>query len=319
MKITFNIPTEPYRQRLCLISVTVAIVLAVLRVALTPLAFEIALPYGIVLGLTGVTVVALLVLSAVKHIPPVTVGGTMARVLAVAAAVLGAAMVTYIVAEFREWVLRQYTTSPFETVNKTDQVFSVLLIVSGLLSGALFLLLAVRWWRTGVTARCAFPLLSLAPVLWGWVRLVRYITSYTSTLGLFRNLYDLGMIVAEVLFFMLLARYISGVYEKDSRFLLGISLCTGLLCAISGIAQIAFFVTQNAAAFETCALVAAPDFGVALFAFAFAFAQVFGIPQDVEDTQESQPTEPVNTEDGDGAEFLLSDDWFNVYDPDKDD
>ena len=162
------------------------------------------------------------------------------------------------------------------------------------------------------------PLLALAPVLWGWMRLIRYITSYASSLGLFRNLYDLGTIVFEILFFVVLARYLSGVGDKVSWYFFGISLCTGLLCTVSGAAQFVFFLAQDAASFETCALVTAPDFSVALLAFSVAFSQAFGdgyvepiTPEVVEKVEEYDP------EEGEGAEYLLSDQWFSVYDPEE--
>lgn len=312
---------EQYGRHACLLAVAAAVVIAVLRIALTPIAFDEPLPYGIALFVTGGLLAFLLALSGIKYIPSIAVEGRMARFYAATAAVTGGAMVVFslvIVYEFHTYGVLPY---PDRTIaSGVDRLFFHLLVAAGLAAGALFLWLAVCWWRAGVTVRKFHPLLALAPVLWSWMRLIRYITSYVSSLGLFRNLYDLGTIVFEMLFFVLLARYVSGMGDKASRFFFGVSLCTGLLCTVSGAAQVVFFFLQDAVSFETCALVTAPDFSVALLAFATAFSQAYGKAYE-------EPSEPENEEqaeveedpdDGEGAEYLISDQWFAVYDPEED-
>ncbi len=316
MKTEKTIQAEQYGRYACFLAVATAVVIAVLRIALTAIAFEEPLPYGVTLGITGAILVFILVMSRIKSTPIVTVGGRMARVCAAAAAVTGAAMAVFSIVIAYEW--QRYGVMPYPnktTPNGADVLFFYLLVIAGMVAGAVFLVLSVCWWRSKATVRKLHPLLALAPVLWSWMRLIRYITSYASALGLFRNLYDLGTIVFEMLFFVLLARYLSGVGDRVSKFFFGVSLCTAILCTVSGAAQAIFFFSQDAISFETCALVVSPDFSVVLLAFAFAFSQAFGTAyEELTETEEDEPGDP---EDGEGAEYLISDDWFMMYAPEE--
>lgn len=318
MKLQQNKMTQQQLQQTCVLTAVAAVLLAVWRTALTPTAFDQPLPYGVVLGVTGILLAVLLAVCALKSTPPITVGGRMARVSAAGAAVAGATMLIASLVIAHQWFTLGIMPYPSRTsVSGIDGFFICVWVVAGLAAGAFFLSLAVSWWCRGVCGRRFMPLLALAPVLWSWVRLIRYITSHVSSLGLYRNLYDLGTIVFEMLFFVVFARYVSGVREKHSRFFFGLSLCTGLLCTISAVTQAALFLAQDRMAFETCALVMAPDFGVALLSFVTAFAQGYGIPCEEGDFE--LPEEPQEDDgDGDGAEYLISDQWFTVYDPEDD-
>ena len=318
MKQQQNGMTQQQIRQICVLTAVAAGVLTIWRTALTPTAFEQPLPYGIALGVTGFLLVAVLGLCALKSTSPITVGGRMTRVSAAAAAVVGGTMLISSLVTAHKWFTLGIMPYPSKiSAGSTDGFFICLWIIAGLAAGAFFLVLAVTWWCTRVCRRRFMPLIALAPVLWSWVRLIRYITSHVSSLGLYRNLYDLGTIVFEMLFFIVFARYVSGVAEKPSRFFFGISLCTGLLCTISALTQAALFLAQDQTAFETCALVTAPDFGVALLVFVTAFAQGYGTP--CEDENFEQPEKPLepDDDDGEGAEYLISDQWFSVYDPEK--
>lgn len=317
MKQQQNEMTQQQLRQVCVLTTVAAVLLAIWRTALTSTAFDEPLPYGIALGVTGVLLVVLLILCALKSTNPITVGGPMARVSAAGAAVAGTTMLLASLIIAHQWFVLGIMPYPSRTVvGGIDGLFVCLLIIAGLLGGVFFLSLTVNWWCRGVCKRHFMPLIALAPVLWSWVRLIRYITSHVSSLGLYRNLYDLGTIVFEMLFFIALARYVSGVGEKPSRFFFGLSLCTGLLCTISVMTQVALFFEQDRVAFETCALVMAPDFGVALLSFVIAFSQGYGTPCEEEGFE--QPKEPLE-DDGDdaGAEYLISDQWFTVYDPEE--
>ena len=317
MKRQKNGITQQQLRQLCVLTAVAAGLLAIWRTVLTPSAFEQPLPYGIMLVATGALTAVLLMLCALKKPVPITAGGRMARVSAAAAALTGATLLVTSAVIAHEWFTLGIVPYPSRLIiGSTDKLLIYLWIVAGLAAAAFFLLLAVNWWCAGVCRRRFMPLLAVAPVVWSWVRLIRYITSHVSSLGLYRNLYDLGTIVFEMLFFVALARYVSGVAEKPSRFFIGLSLCTGLLCTISAVTQAALFIKQDLAAFETCALVMAPDFGVAALAFVTAFAQGYGIPCEDEEKPIDEPSE--TDDDGAGAEYLISDQWFTVSDSEDD-
>ncbi len=317
MKYTTKDNTIRFSRYVCFLTVAATVFLAILRIALTPIATSQPILYGVALGTTVILLACLLIFSKTKIEESSAVSGDVVRVFAAFASVAGAAWVVFSIATLFNW----WTTQTMPYPNKTlatafDKGCLYLLAAMGLVAGLLFLRLAVRWWQTKQITAVQVPVLALAPVAWTWVRLVRYITSHVSATGLFRNAYDLGMILFEMVFFLLLARYIAGVGNKASRMIFGVSLCTGLLCAISSISQVTFFLLQNGTAFQTVLLVIAPDFGIGLLAFSFAFSHAYG-EKIVCDSQELDAQQPEEIEELGGAEFLISDTAFAMYDPDE--
>lgn len=308
----------PDTRHACLLAIPTAVVIALLRTVLTPLATAYPLPYGIVLGVAALLLVGLFVFCRIRQTEPVAVGGRAAAVAAIGAAVTGATFLVFAVVSAVNWVAFNVMPYPNKAAPANiDKMFCLFMIGTAALSGLFFFTLAIRWLRAGYTGRYQLLVPALVPVIWSWFRLIRYITSYASLVGLFRDLYELSTILFEMVFFFLFARYLAGDEENRSPFFVGVSLCTGFLCTVSCLTQAALFVVQNETAFDTCALVVAPDFGVALLAFAVAFAQCFGKPQAEEVPEQPEEIDTTSLEDGEGAEFLIGDDWFTVYDPDE--
>ncbi len=320
-----QINLKPYYRYLCIVAAAVGVVFAFLRIVLTPLAFDQPAPYGVALGATLLLVAVFLAFCALDGQRMTAFGGRVSRFVSASAIILGATFVIFSFAAVFLWLTEQQMPFPQKPmVGTMDEALLYIYLIAGLLSGVLFAFLAIRWLHDRKTTRGLLPLLALAPVVWSWVRIIRYITSYVSTTGLFRNLYDLATIVFELLFFVLFAHYIARVNERRSRFFFGVSLCTGVLCTVSGVSQVVFFLMQDQQAFNTCILVTAPDFAVALFAFAMAFAHAYGMPceeepcePEAEEVAEQPDPSEEDPEDGPGAEFLLSDEMFTVYDPEE--
>ncbi len=319
---------QPNYRCLFIMTAVAAVLFAMLRIVLTPIAFEQPTPYALALGATLLLVVVVLGYGALQKQPLCATSGRATRPAVAVAIVTGATFVIFSFASAFSWFTERKMPFPEKPIVGTaDVALLYVYLIAGLLSGVLFACLAIHWLHENKTTRGIAPLLALSPVLWSWARVIRYITSYVSTTGLFRNLYDLAMIVFEMLFFVLFARYLARVEETGSRFFFGVSVCTGLLCTISGISQIVFFLLQDQRSFDTCMLVAAPDFAIAWFAFAMAFAQAFGNPceeepieaEEEEEESSAEDDEDYDPEDGVGAEFLLSDEWFVVPDVEEED
>ena len=310
---------EPIYSAACMVAVVAAGLFTVLRVAMAPIANKAPQAYTFSLCILLLFAAALVAYSALAKKEPVVVRGKCAYVSSAAAAVTGVAFAVFTVLSALNWWLFGAMPYPDKAVpSKLDVVFLFALLITGALAAVWFVLVGVRWFREGQTVCMPSYLLALTPVVWCWVRLIRYITSYVSLVGFFNNVHEVGTMVLETVFFLLLAGAISGVWKKPSRFFIAVSLCTGIFCTVSALSQTWFFIVQDAASFASSALVIAPDFAVAFLAFATAFSQSVGTP--VEEDTEEAPNDAVplsgdETEDGDGAEFLLSDEWFAVYDP----
>lgn len=301
-----------------------AAILALLRTALTPLAADNPLPYCILLGGTGLFVAALFTLSAQWKTEPIAVAGKPACGGAASAALAGCLFTVFSVKLAYDWFNNHVMPYPAKSaIDSFDVLLVYVFILSGFVAGGFFLLTAWRWWTDKQTTRGMLAIPALAPVLWSWVRLIRYITSYVSAQGLFRNIFDLSMMLFEMLFLLFFARYISRVGEKPSCFFFSVALCAGVLCAVSCITQTALFAVQNEIAFGTCALVVSPDFGIAVLALFTAFTQSLDAACKEEGTPYSATPLIKNEsnsrgDDGEGAEFLISDEWFAVHDTEDD-
>ena len=296
---------EPVYRTACMVAAVAAVLFTVMRVALTPIADAAPLAYAFSLCVLLLFVIAVAVYSALAKKEPIVVRGKSAYVSAAAATITGVSFLVYTILSVLNWWLYQAMPYP-------DKALAAIWL----------LCVGIRWWCAGKTVKVPMYGLALAPVVWCWVRLIRYITSYVSLGGLFHNVYEIGTMIFETLFFMLLIKVITGVGKQPSRFFMSVSLCTGFFCTISALSQAWFFIVQDAASYSTTLLVTAPDFAVAFLAFAVAIAQSVGIPADAEEEQSIPVTvtkSDEEMEDGDGAEFLLSDEWFTVYDPDDED
>ncbi len=274
------------------------------RVVIAPQADKHNGTYGTLLIITAITLVGLLVWCGLKREELREVYGTPATVTAAATLFTGALLTVSSVFTAVRWLVGRELPYPQKVLlTATDKLFFGGLVVCGLLGGVFFVCLAAQWWQAKRVVRGFFPLMALFPVFWSWFRLLRYETSHVSAVGTYRSLLDLGVLVAEMLFLLAFARFAANVQEKPQRFLVGLSLCTGLLCTSGALTRFAMFCSQEGAAFEESALILAPDIGFAVLAFAVAFGQAFGseekspTPEESELEQTDAPRAPLELED----------------------
>lgn len=270
------------------------VLLTLWRVVIAPQSSKHSVSYGVLLVLTAVLLVALLVWCGQKREELREVYGMSATVTAAATLFTGALLIVSSVFTATRWLfLRELPYPQKDFLTATDKLFVFGLVVCGLLGGVFFVCLSAQWWKTKSVTRGHFPLMALFPIFWSWFRLLRYETSHVSAVGTYRSLLDLGVLVAEMLFLMAFARFAANVQEKPQRFLVGLSLCTGLLCTSGALTRFAMFCSQEGAAFEESALIAAPDIGFAVLAFAVAFGQAFASEPPTPKAEEvDEPDEP---------------------------
>lgn len=259
-------------------AVVAAAVLSVMRVIAMPRVVEGTAGIGsniAMLALTAAVLIALLLSGGVKRRPGKVLRGRALSAVTVGALFTGAAMIVSSVVAMADWMIEKQLPYPANvTVTDTDGTLLYLLVLLGVVSGGFFLFLSFRWFPSGRTERGILRVVALAPVLWCWIRIFRYELSYISSLNVYRNIYDLLLIIVEMLFFLGFARYVSGQEENPSRFLTGLSLCAGVLATAACATRVAMALSGNAEAFNACGLTTAADLGVAVLAFAFGFGQL---------------------------------------------
>lgn len=247
------------------------------RILLMPYVIAGTVPNSLQTGLLAFTLIVLAVILFLCGIRP-DEGKALERGavrMPVFGMLLTAVLMTFsAVFAFFRWAVHGEMPFPQKiTVTAVDKLLFYLLVLFLFLGGVFFFCLAFVWFTQRRSKRGILAVAALAPIVWIWLRLGRYETSYVSSLNLFRNLYDIFMLVAEMLFFLSFARYVSRVEEKPGRLLVGTALCTGMLAASGVLVRGALLITGNKDAAQISGLIASPDLGIAVLAFVFAYAQ----------------------------------------------
>ena len=148
--------------------------------------------------------------------------------------------------------------------------------VFGLLAGAWALLQGYAWLTTGQLCRGKYPLLTLAFVLWLWLRLARYVISYASAVSVVETFYDYAMLVASLLFAMAFARYISGQTDYQSPTVFWTALATALCGVSATCTRFVMYLMGETEAYRASELARPTDLMVAVFAAMVAVALALG-------------------------------------------
>ena len=260
------------------------VVLSILRVVLAPriAAGETVFGSAALFFLVLASAAALLFLSPKK---PAAAPASGSSLLSFGAVFSGALFVTSAVwtyfrfKNFGEW---PFPAPPSPTTLSTTLL--ILLCVFALISGVFFIMQGVAW-RSGSSLKGWAPLLALAPLVWSWIRICQYETSYYSSLNVLLHWYDMAALLLEMLFFLMLARFVAGT-DRAPRLICGVSLAAGTLLTAACVTRVTMALLGEQAAFQNSGLVSAVDLGVIFITFGFAQAYT---PSEEKPQEEEQP------------------------------
>lgn len=259
-------------------AVLLSAVLAAVRVFVTPrlVTGETGVGFGpVVLILGAVILVGLLLAGGVKRVSARELSGGRLTMVTVGALLTGCTLLLSSVLTLADFMMNKTMPYPInQQITDRDESLLYLLVITGLLAGGFFLFLAFRWFPSGRTVRGVLRLTALAPVLWCWIRVFRYELSYISSLSVYRHVFDLLLILFEMLFFLVFARYVASEEEQLPPMTVGVSLCTGVLAVAACVTRVAMLLAGNKEAFDACGLLTAADLGVAVLSLSFAFGQL---------------------------------------------
>lgn len=186
-------------------------------------------------------------------------------------------------------------------------------VLSALAGGVFFVMTAIRWYLNGATTRVSNGVMALLPVVWMWVRILWYMTAFASAANRFRSLFEIGMLLFEMVFLFTFARHLAGMEEDAPRFVIPTALSAAMLGLVVCFTRFAAYVMQDADLFGSTALLVAPDPFVAVLAGVFAATQLmprFYREEDSvveEEKPEELPAVPAEESDEeDDTPFLLS-------------
>ncbi len=186
------------------------------------------------------------------------------------------------------WVVYKQVPPPAEYIyNRIDLVASVASLLFGVLGGVYLVMQGFAWMSQSTKHQSTRNWLALTPVLWMWFRLARYEISYSSTIDIRESFFDFAVLVFASLFFLQLARMVSGIGAEPKNSLLIFALCTAMVSLSH--APTALNDASSGMPIGYL-LIALADLVIGFFALSLAALQVFQKPSNTE-TKATQNTE----------------------------
>lgn len=273
-----------------ILTAVMAVAVAVLRMALLPLLTAPELGWFrwnyLPIGLLAVTIAAVFILGRFpKEEARRVISGKPLFIPATAGVLGGGILAAMAIYDAGKWFFYKETPPPNKEVfSNLDAITLALMLLAGILGGIALIRCWLTWIEMGRTRAGIFPIWALTPALWAWLRLARYEMSYISAVDFSQNFFDFMMMIFQLLFFFMLARYISGMGSKPSRLLPAFALCTGLFSLSGSAAQLAVFLNGEKLRYAAGNMASITDFIIGVFAMLFAFVLIWkGRPETAED------------------------------------
>lgn len=227
-------------------------------------------------GMIAVTLISMLIIAVLcfsKTAAPAATNGVTRSMSGWVATFCGALLIMSVVLDTFRWVIHGHIPPPNDFIlNNIDRWTLILSLLCGSFAGIFMIVQGFNWMAGSARNSKVLSWLSLTPVLWMWFRLARYEISYASTIDISHSFYDFAALVTASLFFLQLARAITGVGAQSKNGLVIFALFTGITALSS--APLIFYSLAEGAPISSL-LIALVDATVGFFAFAIAFAPIF--------------------------------------------
>ena len=164
----------------------------------------------------GVAMLFAFILCRLCKSPATTIDHRQLASVSTVSILCGAALILCTAFEVYAW----FKTSRAEhapLVSGIDGLLQIVMWVLGVFGGAFLVRLGFMWLTRYISYHGKHRLWALLPVLWAWVRLARYVMSYSSTVQVDKHLGEFAMLVFTLLFFFSFARYVGAVGKEGAR------------------------------------------------------------------------------------------------------
>ncbi len=190
----------------------------------------------------------------------------------------GAMLIMSTVLDLFCWIIYHQVPPPNRHIlNNVDFYSLVCSLLFGACGGVFMILQGFNWMAQSTRHQKWLAWLSLTPVLWMWFRLARYEISYASTIDISESFFDFASLVTASLFFLQLARVLTGIGAQPKNGLVIFAFFT-TIASLSG-APLTFYRLSQGATISNL-LIAIVDATVGLLAFMIAVGQIFSKPQE---------------------------------------
>lgn len=271
------------RKAAALLAFVATIVATVMRIFLTPRMLdtetgEFQISY-VIIGILLVAIVAVFILTLAGKDPLPAAAQLDKRTrapIAYSGMLFGSILLVISSMYFLNLLATGKTPPPNETIiNKLDLTTLLLTLLFGILAGVFFIWLGMMLVSGHMKQTSSLSVVALAPVVWIWMRLVRYEVSYASAIQVSESFYDFMMLIFTMLFLFMFARYISNTGMRSPRMLIVYALCTMLLSLSGTVTKFTLYAMMEIDACQSCRLADLTDFGVGIFALFTVLALVF--------------------------------------------
>lgn len=227
--------------------------------------------------LGGVVLLVVLILCRLCKSPATTIDHRQLASVSTVSILCGSAMLLCSVFEVGVFLKTGETPAPNTTViSGADGLLMALTWVCGILGGAFLAWLGFSWLTRYISYHGQHRLWALTPMLWGWMRLARYVVSYSSTVNVEKNISEFLMLIFTLLFFFAFARYVAAVGDesKTSPILLFYACGAFLFSATAAVIRLAGYWNRSLAS-SLPQMAGAADMAVGLLALAVAVAVAY--------------------------------------------
>lgn len=189
----------------------------------------------------------------------------------------GAALLICTLFDVGIWIADGRTPAPNEVIiSGIDGLLLILMFVFGALGGVFLVMLGFSWLTRNVSQHGQMRLMALAPMVWAWMRLARYVVSYSSAVDVKKNLGEFLMLIFTILFFFSFARYVAAVGKagRKTPMLLFYACGAFLFSSTSAVTRLAGYWIEGVVS-ETAQMAGAADMAVGLLALAVAIGVAY--------------------------------------------
>jgi hypothetical protein len=227
--------------------------------------------------------------------------------MSVSALVLGFVLIISSTFDWWRWMSFGRTPPPNDVViSNLDSITLTITLIFGILAGMFFVYLGSRSIGQGLVIGPKLSIFALAPVVWIWVRIVRYEISYASAIPVEQSFYDFVMIIFTMLFLFSFSKYISKIGEerRSNQSLLFFALCTTLMSLSGPLTSVSLYMLGETEAYNASRLAGFHDLCIGVFALCTSVVLVFSHRKP--DLQPEFASEPIDDEITEYAEQEVS-------------
>lgn len=192
--------------------------------------------------------------------------------IAISAGLLGLGTAAFTIYDIVMWAAFGQTPAPCTTLmGGIDMTVLIGYMFTGLVSACYFIRLMLLFIAENTCYRGTFKVAALMPVLWMWLRIVRYELAHVSLFEMNFSIHDFAMLVFAMLFFFRIACIIAGIGGRKRGVTLFITAAAAMCSLSSAAVRLGLYFTGDAVLYNTVEIANGLDCLIGIFALAWVY------------------------------------------------